>query len=292
MKNNDIIPIHTFETEQAQTTASPICMYVEWGGKRKVWHTPHRHAFNELIFVTQGGGKHEIDFCDYPLQTHSVHFVKTAQVHLIDRTDDAAGCSILFSDDFLHAVQQNPNVQKLPFFQASFYPIVQLDAPIFEQINPILAQIKTEYAATNLSISAELIRTYCQILCLLTLKGYHALSDLNKRVQPPNNTTQQFIALIEQYFRQHYTIAQYATLLQLSPNYLSDLCKQETGKTAHQLIQDRILLEAKRLLCYSELPIKAIAYELHFEDTAYFSRFFKKNTLVSPIEYRKATLMR
>lgn len=291
MKNTPPIPTHTFETEKSEQAAQTRFMVVDWGGPRKVIHAPHRHAFYELIFILKGGGRHEIDFYDYPLQTYSVHFVKSAQVHLIDRTDDAQGCSLLFSEDFLHALRQSADLQQIPFFQNPAQPLVQLNEAAFAQIMPILANIKAENATPKLRSSLELIRAYCQVLLLIVGRAYHALPQ--PRVQAtPDGVVQQFLQLIELHFSEHLNIEQYAVKLQLSANYLSELCKQQTGKTAHQLVQERILLEAKRLLCYSELPVKAIAYKLNFTDTSYFSRFFKKHTHVSPAEYRQSSAIR
>lgn len=293
MKNIPVIPTHTFETEKQEQTSQTTFMMVDWGGPRKVIHTPHRHSFNELIFILEGGGRHEIDFYDYPLQTYSVHFVKSAQVHLIDRTDFAQGCSLLFSEDFLHNIRQNADLQQIPFFQIPAYPLVQLDKETFEQIKPILANIKTESATPEPQprSSIELIRAYCQVLFLIIGKAYQALPQPPVQ-KPQDNLVHQFVQLIDLHFEEHLNLEQYALKLQLSANYLGELCKRQTGKTAHQLIQDRVLLEAKRLLCYSELSIKSIAYKLNFADTSYFSRFFKKHTHVSPAEYRQSSAIR
>lgn len=291
MRNTPPIPTHTFETEQPEQATQTMFMMVDWGGPRKVIHTPHRHAFYELIFILNGGGRHEIDFYDYPLQTFSVHFVKSAQVHLIDRTDHAQGCSLLFSEDFLHTIRQNADLQQIPFFQIPAQPLVQLNEEAFEQIRPILANIKTETTNSKTRSSIELIRAYCQVLLLIIGRAYHALPQPPVQ-KPQDNIVQQFFQLIDLHFAEHLNLEQYAVQLQLSANYLSELCKRQTGKTAHQLMQERVLLEAKRLLCYSELSIKAIAYKLNFTDTSYFSRFFKKHTHVSPAEYRQSSVIR
>lgn len=288
MSQKHIVPTHTFETEQNQPVSN-VFMYIEWGGKRKITHTPHRHSFNELIFIYHGEGRHEIDFVDYPLQSYSVHFVKTAQVHLIDRSEDSMGYSLLFSDDFLYAIRQNIDLRALPFFQMQPYPIVQLDEVVFLQMKPILAQIQIESSYDSLSM--ELIRSYCQVLLLLISRAYQTLVQPTTLVQTTDKIVLQFAQLIEKHFTEHLSISQYAALLYLSPNYLSEVCKRETNKSAHQLLQDRILLEAKRLLCYSNLSIKEIAYQLNFDDASYFSRFFKKNTQISPAEYRQWTII-
>lgn len=80
----------------------------------------------------------------------------------------------------------------------------------------------------------------------------------------------------------------YADHLSVTPNYLNTLCKKVTGKTVGKIIRNRIILEAKRLLVNSEYTISQIAYDLYFEDNSYFTKFFKANTGLSPIEFRKS----
>ncbi len=93
--------------------------------------------------------------------------------------------------------------------------------------------------------------------------------------------------MIDKNYSDHLNVQQYSEKLNLSPNYLNALCKKETGKTAIQLIHERILLEARRLLYSTNLSVKEISFSLQFEDVAYFNRFFKKNMAVTPLEYRQ-----
>lgn len=80
---------------------------------------------------------------------------------------------------------------------------------------------------------------------------------------------------------------EYAGLLFITPNHLNALCKASVGKSAGEMIRDRLLLEAKRMLANSAMSVSEIAYDLRFEDNAYFSRFFKKYTGHTPEEFRK-----
>ena len=99
-----------------------------------------------------------------------------------------------------------------------------------------------------------------------------------------------FRHLVEDHYREHRPVAAYADELALSQARLNRLCKAFAGKGAGDLIQDRLTLEAQRHLIYTSAPASMIAYELGFQDPAYFSRFFKRRTGMAPGEYRDSKL--
>jgi AraC family transcriptional activator of pobA len=282
------IPIHKIPDELAQKYNSFFSL-LHWGGKRQVIHTPHRHAFNELVFIFNDGGEHEIDFCTYPIKTQSVHLVGSAQVHQINRTDEAAGCSLMFSTNFLYpSSAQELALTNLPFFDNNYQPIVFFDAATFDTIKQLVAQITIAHNSPEAD-KFDLIRSYLQVIFVYIKRN---LSTYNAKNTTTPTVVQRFMALVEQHYNKNWSLSEYAAELHISANYLNDLCKRETEQTAHQCIQNRILLEAKRQLCYTSQSIKEIAYDLGFEDSAYFSRFFKKCTQVSPIDYRNAAEIR
>ncbi|MBL7785446.1 MAG: helix-turn-helix domain-containing protein [Chitinophagales bacterium] len=286
-----MIPTHTIPNENTTTTV-PFFMLVNWSGARKIVHTPHRHAFNELIFIVKEGGEHEIDFIDYPIQKQTVHFVRTAQVHQIKRTDEAAGYSILFSNDFLLQTPiGNLILQGLNELMPLTQPILWLNDTDFVTVCQLLAQIENEYQQRAHKQQSDTIVAYLHLLFTL-LQRNKTITTTPTPTAPFHQTLQQFHALIEQHYAQQWTVSQYAAALFITPNYLNELSQRETQQTAHWHIQNRILVEAKRQLCYSNLPIKIIADQLGFDDTAYFARFFKKHCHVSPSEYRTAAQIR
>jgi AraC-like DNA-binding protein len=96
-----------------------------------------------------------------------------------------------------------------------------------------------------------------------------------------------FQKLINQQYRTLRLPKEYAELLYITPNHLNALCREMVGKTAGDLIRDRVLLEAKRLLTNADMSITEIAYDLNFEDNSYFNRFFKKQVGKTPDNFRK-----
>jgi len=97
-----------------------------------------------------------------------------------------------------------------------------------------------------------------------------------------------FINLVDENYKKGLTISEYAEQMYISSRTLSDLTNQLLGKSPSIIIQERIVLEAQRLLLHSEMNVNQIAYRLGFDDPSYFVKYFKKHTMVSPSEFRKS----
>lgn len=113
-------------------------------------------------------------------------------------------------------------------------------------------------------------------------------SILKKQPKQSHLLFRNFRKLINQHFTNLKLPKEYTDLLYVTPNHLNALCKDLVGKSAGELIRDRILLEAKRLLINAELSIAEIAYRLNFTDNSYFTKFFKKQTGSTPEEFKKS----
>ena len=96
-----------------------------------------------------------------------------------------------------------------------------------------------------------------------------------------------FSKLVEQYYKTHHTVADYAELLFVTPKNLSKKIGLISKSTPNDIIKDRIILESKRLLAHTNMTVKEIAYSLNYDDDAYFVRFFTKNTGISPTSFRR-----
>jgi len=127
-----------------------------------------------------------------------------------------------------------------------------------------------------------------KLLELFILMDRNCTSKKSKNVPRQKLTLlRNFQHLIDQHFRTIKLPKEYADLLYVTPNHLNALCQDLVGKTAGDLIRDRVLLEAKRLLTNADMTVTEIAYDLNFQDNSYFNRFFKKNVGMTPDEFRK-----
>jgi AraC family transcriptional activator of pobA len=95
------------------------------------------------------------------------------------------------------------------------------------------------------------------------------------------------MALVESHHLDHWPVARYAKTLGMSAERLNRMLRAETGRTALQLVHERLVREAQRRLLYIAAPVSRLAWELGFEDAAYFSRFFKRLVGLSPAQFRR-----
>jgi AraC-like DNA-binding protein len=133
-----------------------------------------------------------------------------------------------------------------------------------------------------------MVHAYLNII-LLKLKT-RFIHDKKSEVSDSKSKTQKmtlFKKLVNESFLTHQPVSSYASSLNVSPNYLNALCKKHEGRSAIQLIHERLLLESKRLLYATDMDIKEISFHLNFEDVPYFNRFFKKHTNLTPVQYRE-----
>jgi AraC-like DNA-binding protein len=196
---------------------------------------------------------------------------------------------MVFSREFYGLDPGNEDVLfHLPFFNnPTLVPILNLTQADFNELLLLSRSLRKEYLHWN-SFSADILRHYLQIF-LLKCKQYYLryFADKSKTLDPHFSLVQQFNALVEQRFRQVHQVQEYASLMAMSPSLLNKHVKNITGFTAGEVILDRLMLQAKRYLIYTDLSNKEIAYQLNYQDPSYFSRIFKRKTGKSPSDFRR-----
>ena len=247
---------------------------------------PHRHNFFEICIFFEGAGYHEIDFKKFEVQNNSIHFISPGQVHLISMKGRCQGYIMAFTREFLEmGSHEKDTLLKLPYFNELSKPFVNLQKPHFKRLAKILKQIKKEYIHLQ-SESEDVIRHYLNIFLLKSKASYRMENqgDTGKSDRP--NVYHNFKALLELNFHSNQKVQDYANLLGISPIRLNREVKKSCGLNASELILERITLEAKRLLVFSDLTNKEIAYQLGYKEPSYFSRIFKKKTNYAPSDFR------
>lgn len=228
---------------------------------------------------------------DFRLGDHSMYF--TAPHHLQGWSVQPGweGIYIAFSGDlFADDTHITHLIQTLPMFALDSRATLLLTLSETETILNTFLCLENEAQSLRLD-SVALFKAWLQILLLQCRRIY---AERGETVQTSATTTQHialvkhFQALIEANLRlpQYKTIAEFADALAVHPNHLNALCKQMAGKTASELLQERIITEAKILLKSAQISQKEIAYQLGFDTPNYFSAYFKKHTGVSPSAFR------
>lgn len=282
--SKETIPVHDFSKDDESSIPfkyEPIKLR-----KEPVSMSLHRHNYFEIFVFTKGKGTHLLDTEVHAIDANMVHFVSPGQVHQISREPGSEGHVIFFSRDFLLSSTSNKQLLfELPFINNySTDPTLKLKDSEMERVLSIIENIKSESQQKD-EQSADLIRSYLHTLLLLCLRFY---SQQKPTSTPDRSSTlvRDMLALLEQHFKMEHQVQFYAAELHTTPKSLNEACKQMMGRTASDIIFDRLILEAQRLLMHSELSTKEIAYFLNYQDPAHFSKFFKNRTGKSPSELR------
>ncbi|HEX2629019.1 MAG TPA: helix-turn-helix transcriptional regulator [Chitinophagaceae bacterium] len=250
-------------------------------------HWPHRHSFFHLVFFVKGSGSHTIDFSRYDVKPNQVYFMIPGQVHSWDFKGQTDGYIINFSDHFLKSFLLRPDyLERFHFFRGiSDESICQLPGNTQAAVKERFESLLKFYTAGH-NTEKDMLRV---LLLELFLLIEQACPSRQRKSVPQQKQVllNHFRKLIDEHYRSLRLPKAYADLLYITPNHLNALCKDLLGKTAGDLIRDRVLLEAKRLLTNAGTTVAEIAYELNFQDNSYFNRFFRKNTGLTPDGFRK-----
>jgi len=247
----------------------------------------HRHNYYHLLWMTEARGTHILDFEQFEVRDHSVFFLSPGQVHTWTTSVKPRGFVLNFSTDFF--AQMFPRVDdiaKFPFFHLTRgAPAIYLTRDQHDDMLPLLGAIEREMRDRQAG-RFDIVRSYLLIL-LTQLRRLYPADEQGRSSGPSYSLTKRFALLIEEHYLSFGSIRQYADALCVSERQLNEALKRTMGRTASRLVQERIALEAKRLLSNTELSTAEIAYQLKFEDPAYFTRFVKKHTAHTPGDFRK-----
>lgn len=252
---------------------------------------PHRHNYYTVLVVVSGSGLHKIDFNTYDLSNNQVFFVAPGQVHQVIENEKSFGYAMTFSNQFLiensipisfidslnlfHNYGQSPPLTPL---KLQFAKIESFAQNIFDLFY-------SEVAMKNLSIGSylKLLLIECNNIC--SINPADTESDTSG-----DNLLRAFKQIVNDNYTKQHSTTYYANLLNITPDHLNRTVKSKIGITAKDYIQARIITEAKRLLFFTDLSNKEIGYELGFNEPANFSAFFKKNTQLSPSNFKKVEI--
>jgi AraC-like DNA-binding protein len=285
LKNMKIIPVRNIRSAKESSSGRFNIRKVEdiLNGN-DLQHNLHRHNFFFILAVRMGEGIHEIDFVRHPVGNQSVFLLRPGQVHQLQLKAGTTGYLMEFDNEFYHPSNET---SKQRLRKANSKPFCQLDEKRFERLNTVLSTIFEEYINQKEgyqdAIKANLEVFYIEYIRQSPEPKYNA-KVASFYVQ---ERFDEFLELLETHIISHKLVSQYTDLMVLSPYQLNEITKASVGKTASELIDDHIILEAKRYLLATARQIKDIAWDLGYEDVSYFIRFFKKHTGHSPDAFRK-----
>jgi AraC family transcriptional activator of pobA len=249
---------------------------------------PHRHDFYHIAWVVTGHGQHIIDSIRYEVKPNTLFFMAPGQVHDFVLSEDATGFTINFSPEFFaFKMHSRQSLTDIPIYDFDNHNnALYIDEPRSDTLRVILDAIIEEYVAEQNGYE-DVIWSYLRIFLMKVSRMAvpNSAADLSSRSLL---LSRRFKSALEKNFNTINETAQYARLLKVTERALNEATRQALGHTVAQLIRERVMLEAKRLLLHSEISVAEISDRLGFDDPAYFSRCFKKHTSRSPIEFRQS----
>ncbi|GHC59400.1 helix-turn-helix domain-containing protein [Ulvibacter litoralis] len=254
--------------------------------KACVFNKPEQVSNYSIYWIKKGKGVYNIDFESYEFQDNVLFFLSPGQVFSVDSEEIEEAYHLSFVRDF-YCIQTHDkevacngilfnNIYETPFVK----PCERDTQKIEFILESLIEEFKTEEAAQY-----DMLQAYLKQFIIHSVR----VKKENHIIKEDTETKlfKDFSVLVEQNFKTLHSVTDYAARLGMSPKSLTKHFSKIGTQTPSNFIKNRIILEAKRQLIYTDEAVKQIAYDLGFNDSAYFSRFFTKATSKSPLQFRK-----
>lgn len=242
----------------------------------------HRHDFFLMLILIKAKGLHEIDFISYEVNNYSIFLLRPGQVHKLTLKHGSTGYLIQFKTAYFLAHNKSSKQLLRKVGNQNHYP---LNAEIFKKLDVLLSSILLEYKEKQEAFH-EVIKANLDILFIQLLRQRGNTNTKNNFAPYQQEKLEKFLELVQENITEYKQVSQYADLLSLTVYQLNAITKTLLSKNASQLINEYIILEAKRNILATVNQVSQIAYHLGYEDVSYFIRFFKKHTGYTPDAYR------
>lgn len=248
--------------------------------------TERIHFFSVMV-ITEGKGRHFVDFKEYKLEKGTVLFIAPGQIQQYESNPQYKGYMLIFTEYFFHK-----QVNELTFLnQSSIFDItlpnalVKPDTETFSKIMQLLFLLQEEFSSSYELSKKESL----QKLASLFLIYLERQKQRDSNAVSNNHYLSQyyhFKQLLETFFSKDRSVDFYASLMAITPKTLNRITRSTIQKSAKEFIDSRVIIEIKRLLLFEELSIKEIAYSLNFNEPTNLVKYFKKHTGETPTSYK------
>lgn len=244
-------------------------------------NTPHKHDFFLVILFTKGHGSHQVDFTTYPVKPGSVFILSPGQSHNWELSKDIDGYVFFHTRDFYDSYYQSEKIQDYPFFRSVHHtPLIVLRHKQQDKVKHLFTEILEEYYGRK-PMRLQKLRILVALF-YINVSRYYLPGAPEAGGQHYLDQVRKLEGLIDLHFKTEKSPAFYAGLMNLSERHLNRMCKTSLHKSVSELIADRIVLEAKRMLAGHGCTVAGVADELGYLDQSYFARFFKKKSGETP----------
>jgi AraC family transcriptional activator of pobA len=247
---------------------------------------PHRHDYHELVWTRFGSGRHLIDGEVSEVEPDTITLIGRGQVHVFERASGLHGAIVRFGDELLSG---DPATGANPAWLVGSRAVQTVGVPAGEvgRVEAAIELLAAETRRPSDSRSVDLQRHFLSALLLWVERWYEATRTEQRDADDPDlQLYRRFGELLERDYARHHDAPHYAEALAVPQAALSRALVGVTGRTTKALITDRRMLEAARLLRFSEMSVGEIAYRAGYGDQLYFSRAYKRQFGEAPSAYR------
>lgn len=247
----------------------------------------HLVEFYMIIIILEGKGFHTIDFHKHAYKKGSIITIRKDQIHKFHKSNDTKGLVLLFTDDFLVSyLEKLESLKALQLFNEILgVQKIQLKSSELKASKELTQRIENEYFQINDSYSLGIIRSELHILItkLFRIKSTYSQFLTNRKYLSEFITFQN---LVETHATEYTKVKDYSKIMGVSTKTLNTITKSIVHKSAKEFVDEICTKQIKRLLINTDLPIKEIAYDSGFEETTNFYKYFKRQTGLTPEQFR------
>ena len=291
-KKSEHIPVYSLHNfSSPERNSQPFQVEVFDANRHFSVKYPHRHDFFEVLYLSDGSGYHVIDGNKYKIQPPCVFFMSPGQAHKIEFSNDIDGYIYIFTREFYLINQSNQNrLIEFPFF----FTIRQDNPPLLLKEKKDIRFLESLFNKAVMEIShekysIELLRSILDLTLTFCATLYKS-EEIRLNKGKGHVMVKKFFQLLEENYHKNLSVNEYADMLAVTPNHLTQTVNRLTGKPSSQIVKSKLVLEIKRLLVHTNLTVTEIAIALNFSDQSYFAKFFKRETGESPLQYRNRIL--
>lgn len=272
-----------------ELSACGVGMQIGPMGTGRTWHAEaplervHRIDFHVVMLFTDGPVRHMIDFAEYEATAGDLLWIRPGQVHRFSRSSEYRGTVLTMQPGFL----PRATVEATGLYRYDLPPLLRPDEAQLAGLEAALVQLGREYQDTTtlpLALHTEVLRH--SLTAFLLRLAHLAAGSAQAARQQADTTFTLFREAVEKGFTANHSVSAYADALGYSRRTLVRAVRAATGQTPKGFIDRRVILEAKRLLAHTDLPIGRVGAAVGFPDAANFSKFFQQHTDMTPAAFR------
>lgn len=246
-------------------------------------HDLHKHNFFFILALERGSGTHEIDFVDYPVKDRTIFILRPGQVHKLQLQLGSRGFLVEFDSEFYHPTDE---VSRHRLAKATARNFCEFESDRFGRLMGLLEDLFQELNAKQEGYY-HVIQASLSIFFVEYVRQSHHPQVASTHKTFVQDRFDAFRELLIDRIAEFKSVSEYASLLNLSLYQLNSVTRTAVGKSASELINEQIILEARRYLLATPNQVKEIADLLGYDDISYFIRFFRKHTGYTPENYRQ-----